>query len=369
VLIDVARPAELSSIEIDSWRSLQSSDPSFANPFLSPEFTIVAGGLRPNARVAVLREGSSIVGFFPFERHWSGAGVPIAAGLTDAQGLVHAPGAQWDARELLRACHLSVWTFDHLVAGQRPFERHRTATRPSPFIDLTDGFDSYHEKLAFRSPQFCKNLERKERRLARETGHLRFVPDSRDESAFRALLAWKSMQYRRTGQVDVFARPWVTSLMEGLFSYRSDSFSGLLSVLYADETPIAAHFGLRGGDILAHWFPAYDVTFSKSSPGLIMHMRLAEFTPGVGVRVIDLGTGIQRYKEELKTGEFLVGTGIVATRPFLVAAYQARTTGSRRLVDAVRQNPVLSLAAGWLRKKYRSARNAQQARSSSSSST
>jgi CelD/BcsL family acetyltransferase involved in cellulose biosynthesis len=129
--------------------------------------------------------------------------------------------------------------------------------------------------------------------------------------------------------------------------------------LYADETPIAAHFGLRGGDVLAHWFPAYDVAFSKNSPGLIMHMRLAEFAPGVGVRVIDMGTGIQRYKEELKSGEFFVGTGIVATRPFLAAAYRARIAGSRRLVDAVKQNPALFRTAGWLRKKYRSARNAQ----------
>jgi CelD/BcsL family acetyltransferase involved in cellulose biosynthesis len=367
VTIHVVRPAELSSTEIDSWRSMQSSTPSFANPFLSPEFAIVAGELRPDARVAVLSEGSSIVGFFPFERHWSGAGMPIAAGVTDSQALVHAPGVQWDARELLRACGLSVWQFDHLVEGQRPFEQYRTATRPSPFIDLTDGFDSYHEKLAFRSPQFCRNLERKERKLERETGHLRFDPDSRDESAFRALLAWKSTQYRRTGQVDVFARPWVASLIEALFNYRSSSFGGLLSVLYADETPIAAHFGLRGGDILAHWFPAYDVEFSKNSPGLIMHMRMAEFTPSVGIRIIDMGTGIQRYKEELKSGEFFVGTGIVARSSLLAAAYQMRRTGGRRVVEAVKRNPVLFRSAGWLRQKYRSARNAQHARSSSNS--
>jgi CelD/BcsL family acetyltransferase involved in cellulose biosynthesis len=368
VTIHVVRPAELSSTEIDSWRSMQSSTPSFANPFLSPEFAIVAGEFRPNSRVAVLSEGSSIVGFFPFERHRSGTGMPIAAGVTDSQALVHAPGVQWDARELLRACRLSIWQFDHLVEGQRPFERYRAATRPSPFIDLTDGFDSYHEKLAFRSPQFCRNLERKERRLVRETGQLRFVADSRDESAFRALLAWKSMQYRRTGQVDVFARPWAAGLIEALFNYRSSSFGGLLSVLYVDETPISAHFGLRGGEILAHWFPAYDEKFSKNSPGLIMHMRMAEFTPTVGIRVIDMGTGIQRYKEELKSGEFFVGAGIVATNSLLAAAYHVRRTGGRRVVEAIKQNPVLFHSAGWLRKKYRLARNAQHARSSSSRS-
>lgn len=367
MIICVVRPSELSSADIGSWRSMQSSTPSFANPFLSPEFATIVGEFRPSARVAVLSEGSSIVGFFPFERYRSGVGTPIAAGLTDCQGLVHAPRVQWDARELLRACRLFVWHFDHLIDGQYPFERYCTAIRPSPFIDLTGGFGSYHEKLAFRSPQFCRSLERKERKLVREAGHLRFVPDSHDESAFRALLAWKSIQYRRTGQVDIFTRPWVTDLMEALFSYRSGSFSGLLSVLYADEAPIAAHFGLRGGGILAHWFPAYDVRFSKYSPGLIMHMRMAEFAPSVGVQVIDMGTGIQRYKEELKSGEIFVGVGIVTTKSLLAATHRSWIIGGQWVVEAIKQNPTLFHAAGWLRKMYRSARNAR-VRSSSRSS-
>jgi CelD/BcsL family acetyltransferase involved in cellulose biosynthesis len=356
-MIRVVPPGELSSADIDSWRAMQSSNPSFANPFLSPEFAVIVGELRPNTRVAVLSEGSSTVGFFPFERNRSGAGAPIAAGLTDCQGLVHAPGVQWDARELLRACRLSAWQFDHLVAGQHAFERYQTAVSPSPVIDLADGFDSYREMLATRSPQFCRNLERKERKAAREIGHLRFVPDSHDASAFRALLGWKSIQYRRTGQVDIFARPWVADLMRALFSYQGDAFSGLLSVLYADEAPVAAHFGLRGGGILAHWFPAYDVGYSKYSPGLIMHMRMAEFTPGVGVRVIDMGTGINRYKEELKSRDIFVGAGIVTTASPLAAVHRARRVGGRWMVETIKQNPRLFLAAGWIRKRYRSARN------------
>ena len=338
---------------------MQSSSPYLANPFLSPEFTIAAGKFRPDARVAVLADGSSTVGFLPFERRGFGAGTPIAAGLTDCQGLIHAPGVEWDPRELLRACQLSVWQFDHLVDGQRPFERYRRAIEPSPVIDLADGYDSYYQKLSARSPQFCKSLERKERKLEREVGRLRFVVDSDDESAFRALLAWKSIQYERTGQVDIFARPWVTGLAEELFSARSDHFGGLLSVLYADDVPIAAHFGLRGDKVLAHWFPAYDVGFSKYSPGLVMHIRLAEFTPGVGVRVIDMGTGVQRYKDELKTGDIFVGTGLVTAKSLLAAAHLARGIGRQRVIGTIKQNPVMFQATSWLRARYRLARNAR----------
>jgi CelD/BcsL family acetyltransferase involved in cellulose biosynthesis len=200
-------------------------------------------------------------------------------------------------------------------------------------------------------------LERKARKLDRETGQLRFVVDSNDKSAFRALLAWKSVQYRRTGQVDIFARPWVAQLVEALFGSRSESFGGVLSVLYADDAPIAAHFGLRGGQVLAHWFPAYDARFSKYSPGLIMHMRMAEFIPDTGVRVIEMGTGIQRYKEELKSGEIFVGAGIVSTGSFRASTYRAGIVGSQRLVTFIKQNPALFRTAGWIRNRYRLARN------------
>ncbi len=359
--VSVVRPGELGPDEIASWRAMQSSTPSLASPFLSPEFTIAVGELRPSARVAVLSEGSDVVGFFPFERGSLGAGMPIATGLTDCQGVIHAPGVQWDARELVRGCRLPAWHFDHLEASQQAFERYRTGMSRSPVIDLSSGFDAYYEKLSARAPQFCRNIERKARKLEREAGELRFVADSADTSAFRSLLAWKSAQYRRTGQFDIFAWSWVTDLIEALFSTRGDYFSGLLSVLYAADVPIAAHFGLRGGDTLAHWFPAYDVEFSRYSAGLIMHLRMAEFTPTAGVRVIDLGTGVQRYKDELKNDDLFVGVGVVTTGSLrgavLATAPRVRATARRRVIAVVERHPMLHSAAGWLRAKYRLARS------------
>jgi CelD/BcsL family acetyltransferase involved in cellulose biosynthesis len=309
----VVHPSELEQSDIAAWGSMQSSQPAFANPFLSPEFVIAVGRFRQGTRVAVLSEGSSSVGFFPFERLPLGRGVPAGPLLSECQGLIHVPGLQWDAAKLLRACQLSTWNFDHLVEGQLSFERYCASTLPSPIIDLTGGFGSYYEKLRTQSSQFCSNVERKARKLEREVGSLRFVPDSDDHAAFRALQAWKSAQYRRNGIIDLFALPCVSDMVETLFNTRSDQFAGLLSVLYAGDVPVAAHFGLRGGDILGHWFPAYDSALSKYSPGLILHMRMAEFLPSAGVRVIDMGTGPERYKQELKNGDFFVGAGTATT--------------------------------------------------------
>jgi CelD/BcsL family acetyltransferase involved in cellulose biosynthesis len=131
VQISVVRPGELGPSEIATWHSMQRQTGSLASPFLCPEFAIAVGSLRPGARVAVLAEGPTIVGFFPFERRRLRIGVPIGAGMTDCQGLIHSPGLEWDARGLLRACGMSVWQFDHLVEGQRPFQRYAMAVAPS----------------------------------------------------------------------------------------------------------------------------------------------------------------------------------------------------------------------------------------------
>ncbi len=331
---------------------MQRKTGSLANPFLCPEFAVAVGRVRPDARVAVLTDGPDITGFFPFQRRRLGVGVPIGAGMTDCQGLIHAPGVEWDPRELLRACKLSVWQFDCLAEGQRPFERYAAAVVPSPVIDLTDGFAAYQEKLRVKSPKSCKDLARRARKLAREAGALRFEADSRDLAHLRTLMAWKSDQYRRTEWIDVFGRPWIVDLVDYLFSTHTDQFGGLLSVLYAGETPVAAHFGLRYRHVLAGCYPAYDPRFSKQSPGLIHHLRKAEDAVALGVHLIDMGKGPEPYKQTLKSHDLFVAEGMATRGPLLAAAHRVRTSAVKWAGPQIRKHPRLFHAADRLLRHY-----------------
>lgn len=348
----MVRPGELGPGDIAAWHSMQRETGSLANPFLSPEFTVAAGRVRPDARVAVLTDGPDIAGFFPFQRRRLGVGVPIGAGLTDWQGMIYAPGVDWDARELLRACKLSVWQFDCLAEGQQPFADYAAAVAPTAVIDLADGFASYREKLKVKSPKFCKDLARKARKLEREAGELRFVVDSRDPADLRTLMRWKSEQYRRTGWIDFFDRPWIVDLVEDLFSTHTDHFGGLLSVLYAGETPVAAHFGLRSSHVLAHCYPAYNPEFSAHSPGLTHHLRLAEETAALGIHLIDMGKGPERYKQTLKSHDLFVAEGMVPRGPLLAAAHRARTSAVKWAGPQIRKHPRLFHAADRLLRHY-----------------
>jgi len=350
--ISLARPSELGPGEITTWRTMQRQTESLANPFLSPDFAIAVDNVRSDARVAVLADGSEIVGFFPFEQRRFGIAVPIGAGLSDCQGLVHVPTASWDSQELLRACKVTAWKLDNLVQGQQPFDRYVDTVIPAPVIDLTDGFAAYQKKLCEKSPQFLKDIARKARNLARDSGDLRFVVDSRDIAELRILMGWKSAQYRQSRRSDIFDRPWVVDLIDYLFSIHNEWFDGMLSVLYAGEAPVAAHFGIRSSQVLSDWFPAYDSRYRKRSPGMIKFLRLAENTAAMGVHTIEMGTGDERYKQTLRSHDLFLSRGVMGRGPLLASAFRRRGTLASLAHRHIKRYPPVFHTADRLLRHY-----------------
>jgi CelD/BcsL family acetyltransferase involved in cellulose biosynthesis len=346
VRVSLIHPRELGSSEIAIWHSMQRATPSLANPFLSPEFALAVGRFRPDARVAVLTEGQSIAGFFPFERRRLSTGVPICGWLTPCQAVIHAPGMEWDPRELLRGCHISAWRFDNLITDQQALVAYHSSVIASPMIDLSDGFEAYYEKIRVKSTRFCRELARRTRKLEREFGELRFIADSRDTNVLRTLLAWKSEQYRQTGHVDRFEQPWLVELLDVLLATRSPHLNGLLSALYADDQLVAAQFGLRTETLLVGWFIGYKVSFRKYSPGLIHIKALAEEMATAGIRTIDMGGGRKNYyKETMKTGDSYLAQGVVTSRSVLGLAHQVRNVLTWTARRTARQYPGFRCAA------------------------
>ncbi len=311
----VIRPAELGTSELESWRLMQKATPALQNPFLSPEFTLAVGRARDTARVAILSDGQDIVGFFPHERHGRVVGRAIGAGINDCQGLVHAPDATWDARELVRACRLPIWEFDHLTAGQGPFAPHLTARRASPIIDLAAGYPAYLDGRIAATKGSLRAVQRKLRKLSREVGEVRFEFDAVDADALRRLIAWKSAQYRRTVEFDWFATPWVVQVVTDLLESRATGCTGTLSTLYAGEHLVAAHFGIRSESVLTYWYPAYDVSFGAYSVGSALTLHMAEAAAAGGIGHIDLGKGSGRHKDELSNAELPGGRGARGVLP------------------------------------------------------
>src|SRR4051812_5757911 len=339
--VRVVLPGELGAAELTAWRDMQWASRELRNPFLQPGFTLAVGRVRPEARVAVLEDGGQVVGFLPFERHALGVGMAIGAGLSDCQGLVHVPGLEWNPRELVRGCGLAVWEFDHLIASQRPFSPFHVVQAPSPVIDVSGGFQAYLTDGGRASKRVIRTTFAKARKLARNVGEVSFDFDVRDRAELRRLMRWKSSQYRRTGRTDRFARPSIVQLADDIFDSRDSEFAGTLSVLYADGRPVASHFGIRSSTILSCWFPAYDTRLFKYSPGLILHLRMAEAAAAAGLCQLDLGKGYGEYKESLKTGELTVAKGWVERRSAAAAVRRLRRTPGHIAMRLVQEHPAL----------------------------
>jgi len=360
VKINVVRPRELGDSERARWRELQKADPSLDNPFLSVEFAVAMDRLRDYVRVAVIHDGSQIVGFFPYERHSFGIGKPLGGFLTTCHGLIALPELEIDARVLLRACKLTVFDFDHLVAGQPTFAPHESDVRPAPVMDFTSGFDAWLEQVRANSPKNLKTVRYKERKLGREQGELRFEWASADPGVLRVLLAWKSDQYRRTGRVDRFAQPWIVELIDLMHAERSADFSGVLTMLYSGDVPVAGHFGLRTGTTLVGWFPAYDTEFARYSPGIVHHLQMAEAAAVSGLHMVDMGKGGKEYKDWLKSGELYVAEGRVSRPSAAAAVHWMGRTPFNKARTIVLDRPSLYKAADRVLKGFGRVRSSLQ---------
>jgi CelD/BcsL family acetyltransferase involved in cellulose biosynthesis len=346
--ITLCAPHQLSARQQAQWRLFQQQVGSINSPFLAPAFAIAMSRSRPDMQVAIVEQGGETVAFFSFERHRFGIGKALGYDLSDYQGVVHAPGFRWSGPQLLEACGLAVWEFDHLVGDQvKMFGPQDVTLRPSPVVDLREGWDDWNAGKRKTSSSRMKKASQYQRKMERTHGPIRLEFDSRDPAELDLLMKWKSLQYTRTGRRDRFAQPWFSDAVRELFETRDHGFSMILSTMYVAEQPVSLYLALRVDDVLAGWFPAYDADprFANLSPGLIHFVNLVRLAGENGVRIFDLGAGEAAYKETFKDFDFTVAAGTLR-RPTAVATVRRLQTAPKRIAtDFVLQHPPLRRAA------------------------
>lgn len=82
-----------------------------------------------------------------------------------------------------------------------------------------------------------------------------------------------------------------------------------------------------------YWFPVYEESFAKCSPGLFLLMRMAQAAPGMGIRKIDLGKEDSLYKQRLSNGGIELAEARVEVRS--ASASNARFLANKR--DQIRR--------------------------------
>lgn len=311
------------------WSHFQQANPALANPFFCPEFTSAVAAVRDDVWVGILEEAGGIVGFFPFERGKLPIGRPVGYLLCDYQGLIVKPGLNWDVAELLRGCGLSIWNFDNLIA-QLPFQFFHKLKTESLIIDLSSGYKAYESEQRANS-NWIQQASRKMRKFEREVGTLRFETHVADTSLLQLMMDWKSEQYAQLGTFDRFKIEWMVRLISRLHVTQSETFAGMLSVLYVGDEVAALHFGMRSQSVWHYWFPSYNHRFQQYSPGLILLLKMIESAEDLGIQTIDLGKGGENYKQRVSNGTIPLAEGSVEL-PSLISTAR----WFRRKIEVVR---------------------------------
>jgi CelD/BcsL family acetyltransferase involved in cellulose biosynthesis len=313
IKVQVKKVEQLSSDERASWVQYRKSTEWLDAPFFSPEFVRIVAQLNTNVRVAVIRNGRSIIGFWPFEIHGR-TGKPVASIVSEMNGLILNADCQLNLSDLLTALELDRWRFDCVPLNQHEFAPHVIRKTESHYVSIREGFDHYRQFLGEKGTRQFHDNERKLRKIEREHGAVTWVWHQSESTPLDLLTKWKRDQYRRTGMCDVLGIPLVQSLLRNLIDQRTESFGGVLSCLEVGGKIVAIHYGLRDNCVMTSWFHAYDPQFAAYSPGRIGMFKLIEKANEHGIERIDFGQGDERYKLSLSNGCLSTGEGVVSRR-------------------------------------------------------
>jgi len=330
---------QLTDAEVAAWSAIQRNNVAFASPYFCPEFTQHVAAVRAGVEVAVLEKGGVPVGFFPFQRRSFNAGHPIGRGVCDFEALIAPPDIECDPLELLRACGLSSWRFDHLVPVHSSFQRFTWSSADAHYIDLSDGFDAYIARRP-NGGSLMKRCRQKRRNLERLVGPIRFERHVSDRAVLETCIQWKVEQYRRKGIVNIFNYPWIAKLLHSILPCQGEDFASAMPVCYAGDQIAAINFGMRYGDVFHSWFTAYNPDLASFSPGMLHWIEIMKAAESLGIRRISLGTGEEPYKSRLTSGADRVMQGCVDSHP---AVFTARRTW-RQTRQFIKASPLRAAA-------------------------
>ncbi len=310
----------LTAHQVEAWNELLGTSP-VRSPFLSHTFCRLVHDARGGGRVLQLKEDNGALGFLPFQmrkgRDLLGHGEKVGGGLSDMFGIVGAPHADLDARDLLRAANLSSLRFDHAVEQLCPFafgDREET----SGVRAHVEEFSPFLERLAQADREFVGMVGAGERRLAKKFGAIRFEWHAADAAAeLDRLIEVKREQYLKTGYKDGLEEAWKRTLLHALLAQDSRCCRPVLSTLYAGDNWVSSHFGLTCGDTFHVWFPAYDPKFGRYGPGHMLLFKILEHGTREGYRWFDFGQGEATYKARYQGESYKLWKGSIRQRSLL----------------------------------------------------
>ena len=320
--VEIIQAEALTPADVAMWRAMIAANPDLASPYFRPEFTQIASRVSPDAAVAVFRRDGRTIGFFPHQRR-GGTIQPLGAPMNDYHGVIAMPDEAPDLETvaaLLKAPRLRVGAW---VGEARAAEDRETLMVAMP----EGGFEPWYAERRQTWGKYFKDKERARRSLAAELGEVTVERNLRDPALLDQLIALKRDQYRRTGRHDIFDCGWTVDLLHALLqAHGEDDFGASMAAMWAGGKLVAVEYSLHAGGRYHFWFPVYEPSLARCSPGILLSMDTMRLAAEQGYRVFDFGFGGEGYKKYFCNETQTVGEAIVV-RPGLSASLSNAAVG------------------------------------------
>ena len=313
--VEIINGANWNSEIENFWLSLHEHDSRFQSPYYHPNFTRAVAAIRDDVEVAILRSPQKqIVAIFPYQRTSKSVAAPIGGRMNDFHGMIGLEIETIEINAVMTRIGISQFGYHALSTERSGFDVFNFESLDSYFVDISDGFTSYKQWVCQNSSTI-KRLPQKERSLAREHGQVTFEFESGNLDVLETLIQLKRTKFQRTNTFDILSVDWAANLLREISGYQDNDFRGVLSVLRAGDNVVATHFGMISKDVLHYWFPAYDSSYSKYSPGIQLMMQTCKHAAKIGINKIDMSYGESPFKDKFCNGSIPVHFGQVNFKP------------------------------------------------------
>lgn len=194
-----------------------------------------------------------------------------------------------------------------------PQGKNIRVTHASKFIDFAQGFTAFWESY---SSKFRKGLQKKLRK-AEELGDLRLVCATTAEqlpAAFDDFLTVEDSGWKGEGGTSIKKQPRKLAYYQYLLKEYGERGLCQINILYSNEVPIAAQFGVRVGRRLFLLKIGFREDFAAVSPGYLILYKLVERSAEVGeIDSVSFVTGVnwidRWHPKHISVGIFYLGNG------------------------------------------------------------
>lgn len=294
------------------WDEAVATNPALSSPFFRSDFVRSVAASTPRCHAMVFKRMGAVVAILPFEVQSRNRGVLIAPDIVGQHGLIAPENImpEIELGESVDKAGLRYLRFDQVPACQAVFDPYTTRLDNSPHLILSETMEATRACWRASGQNTFARIEYKTRKLGNR-GDIMFEYDSSNPLLYRYLMTNKQKQFNRTGKPNELSAKETQIMLTYLIDERQGGCRSLLSGLYLNGAPVAAHLGLATERVFYSWYPAFGEISGNNSPGFVLFGYLIQALHEKGYLVMDFGTEPMLYKTRLTNSSHMIKRGIV----------------------------------------------------------